>query len=273
LGGSAVSLLQRAMFELTARVRVRLGRAVRVTYGGYRYYINPESAAAYHARESIFKIGALADLVAKDARVVIDVGANCGLFSAMVASRLPNARVIAFEPSLDLVPFIERNCLDYAVTVEQAAVSDIDGLAMLHVNAASQQTNSLQADAVTAVGSVTETRPVRCVSLDRYVADHDIEYVDVLKIDVQGGEGAVLRGARQVVEGVQQLFIESTWLDPESMPGVISLGLRYGFTHLSVVNSVYLGADLMLSRSEPRGHVIACHQLSAGLLTAHWLGT
>jgi Methyltransferase FkbM domain len=84
--------------------------------------------------------------------------------------------------------------------------------------------------------------------LDIFSKNNDITSIDVLKVDVQGFEGPVFRGARKTLPHIKQLFIESTWMDIESIMEIIPLGLTYGFTHAAVINPVYMGADILLSR-------------------------
>jgi FkbM family methyltransferase len=221
-----------------------------VRHQGRRYALNPDRSAAYHARESTAKLAKMAALVSPGALVVLDVGANCGLFAALAARRLTDGLVVTFEPSPDLLPFIHRNCDGLNVRVEAVAVGSEPGDATLYVNRRSQQTNSLQLSAVEAFDADIEQCVVPVVTLDEYCAAHALR-PDVLKIDVQGAEREVLRGAAAITPGVQQVFIEATWLDPAATVGVLRFAGEAGFEHLTVVNPVSYGADLLLSRAVP----------------------
>jgi Methyltransferase FkbM domain len=52
---------------------------------------------------------------------------------------------------------------------------------------------------------------VEVISLDDYAADNGITTLDLLKMDVQGGELNALRGARKLLHRTRYLFLE-TWL-------------------------------------------------------------
>ena len=98
---------------------------------------------------------------------------------------------------------------------------------------------------------------VHCVTLDQYCIEHGIEHIDTLKIDVQGFESKVLRGARSILENVGQIMIESTWMEPETVEIVFKLLER--FPHAAVVNPVAFGADIVMNKLPIRNtEGIAC---------------
>lgn len=134
----------------------------------------------------------------------VDVGANVGLFT-MLASRWvgPTGRVLAFEPSerefTRLQQHVERNAL-HNVQAVRLAIGDQNGTALLHVAAAQHSgLNTLEDHFVyTAVQEAyTETVPI--ARLDDLVALQDVGKVDVMKVDVEGGEHHVIAGAHQTI--------------------------------------------------------------------------
>lgn len=119
----------------------------------------------------------------------VDVGANVGLISFAVARRSPHARVLAFEPFAPNVSSWKRNRdLNRAcrAEVEACAVGDRVGTA------------SFQSSEDSGWGHVSGDGDlaVSMTTLDRYCEDHQIPRIDVLKIDAEGGEPAVLSGAQ-----------------------------------------------------------------------------
>lgn len=227
----------------------QLGRPVSVKIDGVSYYLNPEPAALYHALHSVPKLERMVELVA-DARTIFGVGANCGIFAALCAQKFPSAAIHAFEPAKALQPILARNCPAESISVHQLAVGERNEDVTLFVNPDSQQTNSLKPSAVQAFADSAdiEMETIRCVTLDSFVAEYKSGPIDVLKIDVQGLEGAVLRGARTALETVEYLFIEVTWLDLEGVQRVLPTAEHYGFQHGTVVNPVHTGADLLFTR-------------------------
>lgn len=227
----------------------RRGKPLRVKVDGETYYLNSEPTALYHARHSMSKLVRMVGLIG-DAKSIFDVGANCGIFAALCARKFPTATIHAFEPAKGLQPILALNCTAPNISVHELAVGERDETATLYVNPQSQQTNSLQISAVTAFLDSTkiETETIRCVSIDNFMAEHSIPPLDVLKVDVQGLEGAVLRGATASLESVQYLFLEVTWLDLEGVQRILPAAEHYGFRYVAVVNEVYTGADLLFTR-------------------------
>jgi FkbM family methyltransferase len=131
--------------------------------------------------------------------VVVDVGANFGLYalSAALYAR-PQGKVFAFEPAPNAFALLQRNIaengLSGIVTAKTAAVAAAPGRAQFLVGqdvsfSSLHRTKRLEHHA----GAVE----VDVVTLD--MALSQTPSIDVLKIDVEGGEGDVLRGARELL--------------------------------------------------------------------------
>lgn len=233
---------------LRLRSLERRGKPLRIKVDGNFYYLNAEQTALYHARNSMSKLVRMVALI-DDAKSILDVGANCGIFAALCARKFPAATINAFEPATSLQQVLALNCAAPNISIHELAVGERNESATLYVHPDSQQVNSLKLSAVEPFLGVSKlaTETIRCVTLDSFVAEHNI-VPDVLKVDVQGYEGAVLRGAGSALESVQYLFLEVTWLDLEGVQRILPAGEHYGFKHVAVVNEVYTGADLLFTR-------------------------
>lgn len=138
----------------------------------------------------------------KTGEVFVDVGAHLGFFS-MIAARKVGAEgcVYAFEPSPDTFRHLEANVAlnrFSQVICVPAAVSDQPGSAVLHTrlnepsDAFSTLTNFNPDNQV-------KSMPVTCVSLDEYLQQQKRSDVHLVKIDVEGWEAHVLRGAESLL--------------------------------------------------------------------------
>jgi FkbM family methyltransferase len=135
----------------------------------------------------------------KPGDVVLDVGANEGLFTLLASGAVgtPGA-VVAVEPSRRersrLSDNVKRNQLSN-VTIVEDAVSDTIGRAVLKV-ADPEHTgqNTLGGFAHNGVDVLT-TEAVSTTTLDDLAERLELRRIDLVKLDIEGGEAAALRGA------------------------------------------------------------------------------
>jgi FkbM family methyltransferase len=132
-----------------------------------------------------------------------DVGANIGVFTATMAAAVgPSGAVHAFEP----LP-VNRRRLERTISINGAqqvrvnasVVADTEGRTQLFDYGAGYESWATLAPREIDIGTRV-VRPerqveVEAVTLDRYCDEHDVERIDVLKIDVEGAEQRVLSGA------------------------------------------------------------------------------
>jgi FkbM family methyltransferase len=136
----------------------------------------------------------------KPGDVFVDVGANIGLYSVLAAGLVGDqGRVIAFEPShrtySRLLENIRRNRYQNVDSVN-AALSDVSGTTRLYAGAPEMDAwNSLSRSTS---GHAPKTEEISTTTWDDYAAQHALnDRVALMKIDVEGWESAVLRGARR----------------------------------------------------------------------------
>jgi FkbM family methyltransferase len=132
----------------------------------------------------------------------VDVGANVGFFSIPAAKRIQHGRVFAFEPTAFTFDALRHNAALNKLTNLHSfcyAVSDFVGEAALSVNAKDKDGLNTLGKPVHSDAEVVERTTVPVTTLDRFLAENSIAHVDVMKIDVEGGELFVLRGARDLL--------------------------------------------------------------------------
>lgn len=124
----------------------------------------------------------------------VDVGANCGYYAALAASR--GARVVAIEPDPENFALLMRTAAASGERIRALplAASDRRGTATLHRHPSNHGDNRL-----TVLSGARDSVGVRCARLDDCIA-FDPRYPHLfLKIDVQGWEVRVLRGAASLI--------------------------------------------------------------------------
>ena len=123
--------------------------------------------------------------------VVVDIGANIGVFSLLAAVR-QRCRVFAFEPHPENMRCLRRNVTANRVpnvTACQSAVSDRSGWQCLYVNP-NAAGHSLYA--TSAVDGYPGDVRVPTTTLPEIMDTYLLDRVDFLKMDCEGSEGAIL---------------------------------------------------------------------------------
>jgi FkbM family methyltransferase len=135
---------------------------------------------------------------AKKGDTVLDIGAHIGLFSIFF-SKLTGGKVYSFEPTPQTVKVLRKtvdinNC-DDSVTVIEAAVSEKPGQATFYTSDENVSTSNSLVDVDFKDGHVREgAYQVLVVSVDEFRKQHGLK-IDILKIDAEGVELEVLKGA------------------------------------------------------------------------------
>lgn len=199
--------------------RASRSRGIGVTVNGDRLRLTP-SYAAYHASRGFEpEMHAALAQTLEPGDCVLDVGAHVGLFTLAAALRVgPTGRVICFEASPATVATLRRhvamNGFGDRVAVVSAAAADVEGELTFFVGGETMSASLTRA-------SVEELRPghedaptfeireirVPAVTLDGYCARERVEPTHV-KIDVEGAELRVLRGAEGILRGTADVVCE-----------------------------------------------------------------
>ncbi|MFU3618139.1 FkbM family methyltransferase [Pseudomonas paraeruginosa] len=128
---------------------------------------------------------------------LIDIGANIGLTSLAMSGLCGEGLVVAVEPVPATFRLLERNLsllLHANVKMVNKALGDKDGSVAMYVN----ESNLATAFVVSEESSGNLDIPLS--TLDALVTDCGLASVDFIKIDVEGHELDVLRGARNTLE-------------------------------------------------------------------------
>jgi len=126
--------------------------------------------------------------------VVIDVGANVGVFAAFAATRAPGVKVYAYEPFPGNIEWLQRNMNESKlsnVNIRAQAMAGAQGERVLHVNPESWIVHSLVREDG---GDGKQDISVKCLSLDEALDAEGIAHCDLLKLDCEGSEYEILQG-------------------------------------------------------------------------------
>lgn len=165
----------------------------------------------------------------------VDVGAHIGRYTVMVAKTLGiNGKVIACEPSPDTFSALMRNIRVNNlsnVTALNLAVGDRDGTGILYFHGTDPILHSLVRKAANSV-------PVTIRTLDSLLSELKIDDLKLVKIDVEGAEMLVLRGAKETLQKYHPLTVIVEVTDSTERD-VTTFLQQFGFNIISRVGFPY----------------------------------
>lgn len=130
-------------------------------------------------------------LISDPATSALDIGANLGTTAAILSQHLPQGRVYAFEPGPAIFKALQTNLASNGldnVTPLNLAVGETPGSFRFHENSAYGH--------LTEDSSGTE---VTATTVDDFVQKIQFASLDFIKIDVEGFEQSVLKGAAETI--------------------------------------------------------------------------
>jgi len=139
--------------------------------------------------------------------IIFDVGANTGAWTLLLSNKVgPGGSVIACEPSGPTYQALAKNVALNRLTnakIIQVALSDVPGTVRLYHDIDATR-NSLGR---TRTDDANDFETVCAATLDAVVSELQLGRVDILKIDAEGAEPLVLRGAMKTIEAFRPTIL------------------------------------------------------------------
>ena len=137
-------------------------------------------------------------------RDAIDIGANIGLYSVMMAKHLRGRKVVAIEPTPNALTRLRRNIqfndVQEQVIVMSGVAADRDGRAEINTIIGKEEYSSMGHLSHAAVaGLAHQVLDVPAITIDTLVREHGLD-VGFIKMDVEGMEHVVLKGMEEVLK-------------------------------------------------------------------------
>ncbi|SNB81681.1 MULTISPECIES: FkbM family methyltransferase [unclassified Agrobacterium] len=145
--------------------------------------------------------------------VYVDIGANWGYFPVYLSARSGfSGQCVAVEPApranRDLQQIVSSLDISDRVATHPVAVSDSSGKVRI--------SDELWTGNNSISGVIEDTSStaveVDCTTLDDLLGNGDISRIDLIKIDVEGVEDAVLRGAKDTIKKFEPVIIFENWI-------------------------------------------------------------
>ncbi|MFH2002929.1 MAG: FkbM family methyltransferase [Planctomycetota bacterium] len=175
----------------------------------------------------------------KHSALILDVGANTGIYALVAKTANPTAQVHAFEPLERIMEKLRRNCElnDFDIICDSTALSDSTGEAVVY-DTPTEHTygvtvNENHHDPGT---KVIEVR-IKTTSLADYIESHRLQKIDLIKLDVERHEPEVLRGFGTYLRKMRPtLLIEILNDEKAEQIEEILTGLDYLFFEIDEIN-------------------------------------
>ncbi len=209
----------------------------------------------------------------RDGDVVLDVGANIGIFGVRAVARHPSVRVFAFEPIPEIFDVLAANARDYGdgrLVPIRCGVSDAPGTATFTYFPRSPALSTAMPEAwdedpkefESAVAGTTREPPpnlwylrlvpsflsgimarvlrggaqeITCElrTLSSVIDEHGLDRVDLLKVDCEGAEVAALRGLRDEHWARVSRVVVEVHDRGGALDAVLGMLARHGFTEVT----------------------------------------
>jgi FkbM family methyltransferase len=151
-------------------------------------------------------VTALFKQVLRPGLTVLDIGAHLGYYSLIAADRVgPSGKVFAFEPALDSFLILQQNILLNRfsnIVAIQKAVAEVKSTRVLYRGEWSTS------DSLYPLPVTTSKLVVDCITIDEFLDEFlDDRSIDIIKMDIEGGEMAALKGMRETISRSRELSL------------------------------------------------------------------
>jgi FkbM family methyltransferase len=168
-----------------------------------------------------------------------DLGSNIGYYSIMAGVTNPSVIVHAFDPSPGPFSYLSENLQINGlknIHPHQLAVSDEDGTFSFHI-AYNKKYPWLKYNSLGGSGHLSHVREnptrhqvqVQAYKLDTFVTQHNIQSMDLMKLDVEEAEHLVLAGAKDSIRRFRPIIVSEVFSNPmlhQIREQIIGLGYR-----------------------------------------------
>ncbi len=202
-GTPPLSVRQKLLFDKTFRISVSKGRSFKMRYTGKWI----ESDLFWKGIQGYEKASIEVWMkAAASSRTIIDIGANTGVFSLAAKAINNKAKVIAFEPLPWALELLNQNVKinGFDIEVIPKAVSDSIGVASFYFpkeNQGNIYSSTLSIDHYLSHSNILSNKiDVQLVSVDLYCEENAIKSLDLVKVDAEGNDHAVIRGMLHTIQ-------------------------------------------------------------------------
>ncbi|RPF70546.1 FkbM family methyltransferase [Aurantiacibacter spongiae] len=190
-------------------LRKRRGTAHRLSFRGIPLLVRPNTPDLRVVRTCLLgEFDEVMPVVSDRHGLIIDAGGYIGLVSILLARRFPRTKIVCLEPSSENFALASRNCAPYAnIEVVNAALAPVAGELTLNDRDKGQWGFTLVAESADR-GKTRPIEQVQAVTVEDILARYDAQGLDLVKLDIEGGENALLQGRPEWVARADVIVTE-----------------------------------------------------------------
>lgn len=141
-----------------------------------------------------------------DPKTILDAGANIGTSAIFFARKYPNAKILAVEPEAGNFELLQKNVRNYKNVIPvKAAIWGSPGMRMVQNRFTGSWGFTVSE---THKKSQATGQEVECVTIPSLMKEYGMERIDLLKMDIEGGEKDVLENAADWIDRVGVMTVE-----------------------------------------------------------------
>lgn len=163
-------------------------------------------------RNDVIQMKYFVDMV-KQSDFVLDVGGHVGQYAVLFASLASSGKVVSFEPDIAARKVLHRNLelngFTGNVTVENVALSDINGTHIFFSMGGDSMSSLVKSGLGSNASSADiQEHNVTTMKMDDYLSVNGLSFPDWIKLDTEGAEINILKGAREVLKSKATILCE-----------------------------------------------------------------
>jgi len=182
------------------------------------YFLVRDNSRDINTINEIFLFKIYNKYIRNNSSTIIDIGANIGAFSILIASTMKECKVYAYEPSNETFNILNSNVflnkLHKKVKIEKKAIASKSGKRKFNVYPGNFEASSLYKMA----NLPSYIEDVECISINDVFRQNKIQHCDLIKIDYEGAEYEIIKSMNKKILGkVDSILIEYHLGDTDSI--------------------------------------------------------
>ena len=177
--------------------------------------------------------------------IIVDIGANIGIFTVYAATLNADSKIISYEPEDENFLILGKNIhlsgIEDRVEIRKIAISDSIGDIYLDGNSG-----------LTKTSKESGSQKVSCITLDELFKIHNLTEVDILKVDIEGGEYDMFKNVSDnVLKVIKYIAMEVHWPTQETISILFKALEKFHYVNFVPTEGDPTGSGMMYAELRP----------------------